>query len=54
VDMQWLSRQCGIGGRAFQTIVSSWEQARWITTDHDRGCLAVNDREQLAAQIGMP
>jgi CRP-like cAMP-binding protein len=54
VDMQWLSRQCGIGGNVFQDIVSSWEQARWITTDHENGCLAVNNREGLLAQMGAP
>ena len=54
VNMQWLSRQCGIGGHVFQDIMASWEQEHWITTDHDRGCLAVNDREGLMAQIGAP
>jgi CRP-like cAMP-binding protein len=54
VDMQWLSRQCGIGGHDFHDIVTSWERAQWITTDHDKGCLAVNNREELMAQIGMP
>jgi hypothetical protein len=54
VDRQWLSRQCGIGGPAFEAIMSSWEQAHWITTDPDKGCLAVNDRDGLIAQIGMP
>ena len=54
VDMQWLSRQCGIGGHAFKRIMSSWEQAHWITTDHDKGWLAVNDRDGLMAQMGMP
>jgi hypothetical protein len=54
VDMQWLSRQCGIGGHAFQDIMSSWERAHWITTDPEKGCLAVNDHDRLMAQIGMP
>jgi CRP-like cAMP-binding protein len=54
VDIQWLSRQCGIGGRVFQNIMSSWEREHWITTDPDRGCLAVNNRDELTAQIGMP
>lgn len=54
VDRQWLSRQCGIGGSAFQDIVAAWERARWITSDPDKGSLAVNDREGLMAQIGMP
>jgi hypothetical protein len=54
VDMQWLSRQCGIEGRVFQDIMNSWERAHWITTDPDRGCLAVNNRDELTAQIGMP
>jgi CRP-like cAMP-binding protein len=54
VDRQWLSRQCGIGGSAFEAMMTSWEQARWITTDPDKGCLAVNDWEGLMAQIGMP
>jgi CRP-like cAMP-binding protein len=54
VNRQWLSRQCGIGGNTFQDIMASWEQARWITTDPDNGCLAVNDRERLLAQIGTP
>ena len=54
VDMQWLSRQCGIEGRVFQDIMSSWEREHWITTDPDRGCLAVNNRDELTAQIGMP
>jgi hypothetical protein len=54
VDMQWLSRQCGIGGPTFQDIMSSWEQARWITTDQDKGWLAVSDPDGLMAQMGMP
>ena len=54
VDMQWLSRQCGIGGRVFQDIVNSWEREHWITTDPDKGCLAVNNRHELVARIGMP
>mgnify|MGYP000727123359 FL=1 len=54
VDMQWLSRQCGIGGHAFQDIMSSWERAHWITTDPEKGCLAVKDHDHLMAQIGMP
>lgn len=54
VDMQWLSRQCGIGGPPFREIVAAWEQARWITSDPAKGSLAVNDREGLMAQMGMP
>jgi hypothetical protein len=54
VDMQWLSRQCGIGGHAFKDIMLSWERAQWIKTDQDNGCLAVNNRDGLMAQIGMP
>ena len=54
VDVQWLSRQCGIGGHVFRNIVSSWERAQWITTDPAKGCLAINNREKLMAQIGMP
>jgi len=54
VDMQWLSRQCGIGGRVFHNIVSNWEREHWITTDPDNGCLAVSNRRELMAQIGMP
>jgi len=54
VDVQWLSRQCGIGGRVFQNILSNWEREHWITTDSDKGCLAVNNRRELMAQIGMP
>jgi CRP-like cAMP-binding protein len=54
VDMQWLSRQCGIGGHAFRDIMSAWERARWITTDQDKGSLAVSNRERLLAQIGAP
>lgn len=54
VDMQWLSRQCGIGGHAFQDIMASWERAHWITTDQEKGCLAVNNHDRLMAQIGMP
>lgn len=54
VDRQWLSRQCGIGGHAFQDIVSAWEQAQWITADRDSGSLAVSNQERLLAQIGAP
>ena len=54
VDMQWLSRQCGIEGRVFQNIVSTWERERWITTDPAKGCLAVSNRREIMAQIGMP
>ena len=54
VDMQWLSRQCGLGGHAFQDIMSSWERAHWITRDPEKGCLAVKDHDRLMAQIGMP
>jgi CRP-like cAMP-binding protein len=54
VDMHWLSRQCGIGGRAFQDIVHNWEREHWISTDPDKGSLAVNNRRELMARIGMP
>lgn len=54
VDMQWLSRQCGIEGRVFQNIVANWEREHWVTTDPDRGCLAVNNRHEIMARVGMP
>lgn len=54
VDMQWLSRQCGIGGDTFNRLLTNWEDRQWIAADRRKGRLVVKDHLSLVRQIGMP
>lgn len=54
VKVDWLSRQCGISGANFQTILKTWEERAWIHIDRTSDKVIVDDHRSLAAQVDMP
>jgi CRP-like cAMP-binding protein len=54
VKMDWLSRQCGISGANFTTILQAWEERAWIHVDQACNKVYVDDHRSLADQVDMP